>query len=151
MCLRLSQFSQLSFMLIYGAVRIQLTHVSYDDFENTCILLYCHHQIGSMTHLSLFRVRSWNNDIRCMSFYILISQPYPPIYLCPQIVHFCSNGIYKYILYLSMIIRMYVYIEPNISFQRLLNIATYNRGVRQGNAYTVGLYMNVYSQCPFTK
>ena len=29
-----------------------------------------HHQIESMTHLLLFRARSWNNGIHCMSFYI---------------------------------------------------------------------------------
>ena len=50
----------------------QLTHLSYDDCENTCILSYHHHhQIRSMTQLSLFRVRSWNNGMRCMSFYII--------------------------------------------------------------------------------
>ena len=31
---------------------------------------YYHNQIGRMTHLPLFRVRSWNNSIRWMSFYI---------------------------------------------------------------------------------
>ena len=41
------------------------------DYENTCIWSNYHHQIGSMTHLPLFRVRSWNNDMRCMSFHIL--------------------------------------------------------------------------------
>ena len=45
---------------IYGAVCIPLTHLSYDDCEHTCTLYYYHHQIGSMTHLPLFRVRSWN-------------------------------------------------------------------------------------------
>ena len=34
-------------------------------------LSYYHHQIGSMIHLSLYRVRSWNNGMCCMSFYIL--------------------------------------------------------------------------------
>ena len=33
-----------------------------------------HHQIGSMNYYPLFRVRSWNNGVRCMSFYILISE-----------------------------------------------------------------------------
>ena len=33
--------------------------------------LSCHHQIGSMNYSPLFRVRSWNNGIRCMSLYIL--------------------------------------------------------------------------------
>ena len=72
-CLRLSQFSQVIFHAIYGAVCIQLTHLSYDDCVNTCTLSYHHHQIGSMTQLplALFRVRSWNNGMCCMSFYIL--------------------------------------------------------------------------------
>ena len=34
-------------------------------------LSYYHHQIGSMNYYTLFRVRSWNNDVRCMSFNIL--------------------------------------------------------------------------------
>ena len=33
--------------------------------------LYFYHQIGSMNYYPLFRVRSWNNGMRCMSFYIL--------------------------------------------------------------------------------
>ena len=31
-----------------------------------------HHQIGSMNYCPLFMVRSWNNGMRYMSFYILI-------------------------------------------------------------------------------
>ena len=61
------------FHAIYGAVRIQLTHFSYDDCENMFILSYYRHQIGRMTHLPMFRARSWNNDMCCMSFYILIT------------------------------------------------------------------------------
>ena len=38
-------------------------------------LSYYHHQIGSMNYYPLFRVRSWNNGVRCMSFYILIVSP----------------------------------------------------------------------------
>ena len=36
------------------------------------ILSYYHHQIESMNYYLLFMVRSWNNGVRCMSFYILI-------------------------------------------------------------------------------
>ena len=57
------------FHAIYEAACIQLTNCSYDDCENT--LSYDHHQIGSMAHLPLFRVRSWNNCMYCMSVYIL--------------------------------------------------------------------------------
>ena len=35
-------------------------------------LSYYHHQIGSMNYYPLFRVRSWNNGVRCMSFCILM-------------------------------------------------------------------------------
>ena len=34
-------------------------------------LPYYHHQIGSMNYYPLSRVRSWNNGVRCVSFYIL--------------------------------------------------------------------------------
>ena len=61
------------FHAIYGAVYIlQLTNISYDGCENTCIWSYYHHQIGSMAHLPLFRIRLWNNGMCCMSFYILL-------------------------------------------------------------------------------
>ena len=36
-------------------------------------LSYYHHQIGSMNHYPLFRVRSWNNGMRCVSLFILIA------------------------------------------------------------------------------
>ena len=62
------QFSFMQHMCL--CVFIQLTHFSYDDCENTCTWSFYHHQIGSMTHLPLSKVRSWNNGMRCMSFYI---------------------------------------------------------------------------------
>ena len=37
--------------------------------EITYTLSYYHHQIASMNCYQLFRVRSWNNGMRCMSFY----------------------------------------------------------------------------------
>ena len=40
--------------------------------ERIYTLSYYHHQIGSMNYYPLFRVRSWNNGVRCMSIYILI-------------------------------------------------------------------------------
>ena len=56
------------FNAIYGAVCVQLTHLSHDDCQNTCTLSYHHHQIASVTHLPLIRLRSWKNGMRCMSF-----------------------------------------------------------------------------------
>ena len=57
---------------ICGAVCFQFTNSSCDDWENKYTLSHYHHnQIGSMNYYPLFRVRSWNNGVRCMSFYIL--------------------------------------------------------------------------------
>ena len=50
----------------------QFTHFPCDDWENIYTLSYYHHQIGSMNYYPLFRVRSWNNGVCCMCFYILI-------------------------------------------------------------------------------
>ena len=69
---RLSIFSQLSIIQYVGAVCFQFTHFLCDDWENIYTLSYYHHQIGNMKYYPLFRVRSWNNGMRCMSFYILI-------------------------------------------------------------------------------
>ena len=55
-----------------GAVCFQFTHF-LDDWENIYTLSYYHHQIGSMNYYPLFSVRSWNNGMRCMSFYILMN------------------------------------------------------------------------------
>ena len=55
-----------------GAVCFQFTHFLRDGWENIHTLSYYHHQIGSMNYYPLFRVRSWNNGMGCMSFYILM-------------------------------------------------------------------------------
>ena len=57
---------------IRGAVCFQFTHFSCDEWENIYTLSYYHNQIGSMNFYPLFRVRSWNNCVRCMSFCILM-------------------------------------------------------------------------------
>ena len=57
---------------ICGALCFQFTHSPCDDWETIYTLSYYHHQIGSMNYYQLFRVRSWNNGVRCMSFYILM-------------------------------------------------------------------------------
>ena len=56
---------------IRGAVCFQFTHFPCDDWENKYTLSY-HHQIGSMNYYPLFRVRSLNNGVPCMSCCILI-------------------------------------------------------------------------------
>ena len=57
---------------ICGAVCFRFSHFPHDDWENIYTLSYYHHQIGSMNYYPLFRVRSWKNGVRCLSFYILI-------------------------------------------------------------------------------
>ena len=69
---RLSIFSPLSIIQYVGLYVFQFTHFSCDDWENIYTLSYFHHQIGSMNYYPLFRVRSWNNGVRFMSFYILM-------------------------------------------------------------------------------
>ena len=53
---------------ICGAVCFQFTHFPCDR-ENVYTLLYYHHHIRSMNFYTLFRVRSWNNGMHCMSLY----------------------------------------------------------------------------------
>ena len=69
-----SKIKHILFVIYYticGAVCFQFTHFCCDDWENIYTLSYYHHQIGSMNYYPLFRVRSWNNGVRCMPFYIL--------------------------------------------------------------------------------
>ena len=63
----------LKILKIRGTVCFQLPHFPCDDWENIYTLSYHHHQIGSMNYYPLFRVRSWNNGVRCMSFCILMT------------------------------------------------------------------------------
>ena len=55
---KIKSLFKIIFHAIYGAVCIQLTYFPYDDCESMCTLFYYYHQIGSMTHLPLFMVRS---------------------------------------------------------------------------------------------
>ena len=65
----------------------QFTHYPC-DWENIYTLSYYHHQIGSMNYYPLFRVRLWNNGVRCMSFCILNAQ-------CQVSINCCSHGVNK--------------------------------------------------------
>ena len=62
---------------ICGAVCFQFIYFSCDGWEKIYTLSYYHHQIGSMNYYPLFRVRSWNNGVRCMSFYIINNMKEP--------------------------------------------------------------------------
>ena len=72
---RLSINSQLSIIQYMGLCVLSLL-ISFVMIERIYILSYYHHQIGSMNHYPLFRVRSWNNGMRCMSLYILMAYLY---------------------------------------------------------------------------
>ena len=65
---KINSILSIIFHAIYWAMYIQLTHLSYYDFAKTCTLSY-HHQTRSMAQLPLFRFKSWNNGISCMSLY----------------------------------------------------------------------------------
>ena len=67
---RLSIFSQVSIIRYMGLCVFSLP-ISLVMIERIYTLSYYHHQIGSMSYYPLFRVRSWNNGIRCMSLYTL--------------------------------------------------------------------------------
>ena len=56
---------------IYGAVCFQFTHFPCDDRENIHFILLSS-SIGSMNYYPLFRVRSWNNGMSCMSLSIFL-------------------------------------------------------------------------------
>ena len=67
---RLSIFSQLSIIQYMGLCVFSL-QISLVMIDRMYTLSYYHHQIGSMNWYPLFRVRSWNNGMRCMPLYIL--------------------------------------------------------------------------------
>ena len=72
---RLGIFSQWSIIPYVGLCVFSLP-ISFVMIERIYIYIYTlsyyQHQIGSMNNYPLFRVRSWNNGMRCMSFDILI-------------------------------------------------------------------------------
>ena len=72
-CLRLRRFSQLSFIQYLGLCVFSLPN-SPVTIVRMCALSYYHHQTGSMNHWPLFRVRSWNNGMRFMSYYVLMDK-----------------------------------------------------------------------------
>ena len=68
---RLNIFSHLSIIQYMGLCVFGLP-ISLVMIERIYTLSYYHHQIGSMKYYPLFRARSWNYGMRCMSLYILI-------------------------------------------------------------------------------
>ena len=58
---------------ILSSVWVRFTHFPCDDWENIYALSYYLHQLGSVNYYPSFRVKSWNNGVRCMSFCILVN------------------------------------------------------------------------------
>ena len=77
--IRLSIFSQLSIIQYMGLCVFSLP-ISFVMIERIYTLSYYHHEIGSMNYYQLFRVRSWNNGMRCMSLYTLMRRKDSPPY-----------------------------------------------------------------------
>ena len=71
--MRLSIFSQLS-IIQYMGLCIFILPISLLMIERIYTLSYYHHQIGSMNYYPLFRVKSWNNGMRCMPRYSYINK-----------------------------------------------------------------------------
>ena len=67
---RLSLFSQLSIIQYMGQCVFSLP-IALVMIEMIYTLSYYHHQIGSMNYYPLFRARSWNNSMSCMSIFVL--------------------------------------------------------------------------------
>ena len=67
-CVRFSIFSQLS-IIQYMVLCVFILPISLVMIERIYTWSYYHHQIESMNYYPLFRVRSWNNGMRCMSLY----------------------------------------------------------------------------------
>ena len=63
-------FSQLSIIQYMGLCVFSLP-ISLVMIEMIYTLSYYHHQIGSMNYYPLFRARSWNNGMRCVSIFLL--------------------------------------------------------------------------------
>ena len=85
---RLSIFSQLSIIQYMGLCVFSIP-ISLVMIERIYTLSYYHNQIGCMNYYPWFRVRSWNNGLRCMSLYILSEE------IISSICHFCHFCLYK--------------------------------------------------------
>ena len=66
-------------------------------------LSYYHHQIGSMNYYLLFRVRSWNNGMRCISLYILLKENKSKTLFCKHTCISPTTFIHAFCLHLFSI------------------------------------------------
>ena len=70
--IRLSIFSQLSIMQYVGlcVFSLPISFVMIERIYMLCLIIIIKSEVWT-NYYPLFRVRSWNNGVRCMSFYIL--------------------------------------------------------------------------------
>ena len=66
-------FSVIHYTIYGSGVCVFSLPITLGMIERIYTLSYHHHQIGNMNYYPLFRVRTWNNDMRCMSLYIFHS------------------------------------------------------------------------------
>ena len=86
----LSIFSQLP-IIQYMGLCVFILPISLVMIERIYTLSYYYHQIGSMNYYPLFRVRSWNNGMRCMALYILMDKSSCPFYVSDLITCPCRG------------------------------------------------------------
>ena len=88
--------SQLSIIQYVGLCDFSLPIFPCDDWQNVYTLSYYQHQIVSMNYYPLLKVRSWNNGMRCMSFYIFIAWDLGQLRSCSAIDRKCRCKKLKY-------------------------------------------------------
>ena len=100
---------------IHGAVCFQFTHFLVMIERIYIYTLSCyHHQIGSMNYYPLFRVSSWNNDVRCMFFCILIALGTSGRHMGQEKSFSSLNQWPPIVIAHGTLLHLYTYWEPNI-------------------------------------
>ena len=57
----------------YMAVCYRLISASIEDYQNICILSYCHYRMRNINHWPLFMVRSWYNGTHSRAMLLYLS------------------------------------------------------------------------------
>ena len=118
-------------------------------WENIYTLSY-HHQIGSMNYYPLFRVRSWNSGVSCMSFYILMvifhSIRHQPIGRSPTASFLLwpmnSYGNFKNTFLVNFSVGIFVYLLSIYSFEYVTCLSSPNFLIWNKNVPVEGKYSN---------
>ena len=123
---RLSILSQLYIYIIYMGLCVFSLPIFLVMIERIYTLFYYHHQIGRMNYYPLFRVRSWNSGMRCMSLYSYGAREYD--HSCRQKGKILQKRIELISVYLLLNLN-----EIWLIFCYLLgNVSTYNAACFEG-------------------